>query len=384
MNRSTRTLSVLLLALACAVLASVPALSTQDILGKDGYDSYKYMMMGLHGPDAKVASPFMYRILFPWLSFALGLAPLLFFRIVAITSVALMVLACSRIADALRMPVAYLWSALALALVTSVVKLCASAGYVTDLPLMAAAMWAAYFALSKRYVWLSLLATVMVANRELSFLLVLPGLYQLAMGLRRKDVTAPAAFAQALMLLAPPVLMLVFIRWLQGPPAQHFSLLDAIRSSPFPHPAYWTGITGRLGGWLFPLCALAFLLKVRALRAIVTMFMGSVAIALLQTLLGTDTSRLGATILPMAVVLAGAAMAHARLPRAGLAALFVVQYLSFVMDLTEPLLFEGFHQLIYIKYALAGASMLCLAGMLGALFWRNWRNVFAPASHAHQ
>lgn len=372
MTSPARLVAVLLLGLACVVLVSVPVLSVGEILSKDGLDSYKYMVMGHQGPQAHVASPFMYRILFPWMSFASGLEPLAFFRTVSLTSVALMALAAWRIATALQIRLEHALLALSLALLTAVVKLCATAGYVTDLPLMAATMWAGYFFLRKWYGYMALLAAVMVANRELSFLLVLPALHEVWQACRRKTLPVRSAIVQALILLAPAMVVLVSIRWLVGAPDQHLSVLDAWHSSPFPHPAYWTGITGRLGGWLFPLCALAFILKVDNLQPILTMFMGGAAIALLQTLLGTDTSRLGATILPLAVVLSAAALAKARLPWCGLIALCLMQYLSFVMDFTDPWLFGALRQVIYVKYALAGASMACLLVMLA---WWAWTAV---------
>lgn len=374
MTSPASLVAALLLGLACVVLVSVPVLPVGEILSKDGLDSYKYMVMGLQGPQAPqahVASPFMYRVLFPWLSFASGLEPLAFFRAASLTSVALMVLAAWRIAIALQIRLDHVLLALSLALLTAVVKLCATAGYVTDLPLMAATMWAGYFFLRKWYGYMALLAAVMVANRELSFLLVLPALHEVWQACRRKAVPARTAVVQALILLAPAMVVLVLIRWMVGAPDQHLSALDAWHSSPFPRPAYWTGITGRLGGWLFPLCSLAFILRVERLKPILTMFMGGAAIALLQTLLGTDTSRLGATVLPLAVVLAAVALAKARLPWYGLIALFVMQYLSFVMDFTDPWLFGAFRQVIYVKYALAGASMACLLAMLAWWAWTS-------------
>lgn len=363
--------AALLLGLACVVLVSVPVLPVGEILSRDGLDSYKYMVMGLQGPQAHVASPFMYRVLFPWVSFALGLEPLAFFRAVSLTSVALMALAAWRIAKALQIRFDHVLLALSLALMTAVIKLCATAGYVTDLPLMAATMWVGYFYLRRWHGYMALLAAVMVANRELSFLLVLPALHEVWQARRRKALPARSAIVQALVLLAPAMVVLVSIRWMVGAPDQHLSALDAWHSSPFPRPAYWTGITGRLGGWLFPLCALAVILKVDALKPILTMFMGGAAIALLQTLLGTDTSRLGATVLPLAVVVAAAALAKARLPWYGLIALFVMQYLSFVMDFTDPWLFGAFRQVIYVKYAMAGSSMACLLVMLAWLAWTS-------------
>lgn len=372
MTSPASLVAALLWGLACLVLVSVPVLPIDEILSKDGLDSYKYMMMGLQGPQAHVASPFMYRILFPWLSFASGMEPLAFFRAVSLASMALMALAAWRIATALQIRVDHVLLALSLALLTAVVKLCATAGYVTDLPLMAATMWAGYFYLRRWHGYMALLAAVMVANRELSFLLVLPALHEVWLACRRKVLPVRAAIVQALILLAPAMVVLVSIRWMVGSPEQHLSALDAWRSSPFPHPSYWTGITGRLGGWLFPLCALAFILQVDALKPILTMFMGGAAIALLQTLLGTDTSRLGGTILPLAVVLAAAALAKARLPWYGLVALFVMQYLSFVMDFTDPWLFGALKQVIYVKYALAGASMACL---LALLMWWAWTSL---------
>lgn len=371
MTSPARLVAALLLGLACVVLVSVPVLPVGEILSKDGLDSYKYMVMGLQGPQAHVASPFMYRVLFPWLSFASGLEPLAFFRAACLTSVALMALAAWRIAIALQIRLDHVLLALSLALLTAVVKLCATAGYVTDLPLMAATMWAGYFFLRRWHGYMALLAAVMVANRELSFLLVLPALHEVWQACRRKALPARTAVVQALILLAPAMVVLVSIRWMVGTPDQHLSALDAWHSSPFPRPAYWTGITGRLGGWLFPLCALAFILRVERLKPILTMFMGGAAIALLQTLLGTDTSRLGATVLPLAVVLAAAALAKARLPWYGLIALFVMQYLSFVMDFTDPWLFGAFRQVIYVKYALAGASMACLLAMLAWWAWTS-------------
>lgn len=364
--------SALALTLACVVLLSVPVLPTDEILSKDGLDSYKYMMMGLQGPQAHVASPFMYRILFPWLAFATGMEPLAFFRGVSLGSLVLMALGAWRIASFMQIDRTHVLFTFALAILTSVIKLCATAGYVTDLPLMAASMWAAYYFLRQWHVRLACLAAVMVLNRELSFLLVLPALLQTLQAYRGGALRTRLAVTRALVLLAPALMLLVATRAILGPPVQQLSVLDAWRSSAFPHLSYWTGITGRLGAWLFLLSALAITRRVRTLDSILFMFMGSAVIALLQTLLGTDTSRLGGTILPMAVMLSAAALAEMRVPWYGLGLLCLAQYLSFVMDFTDPALFEVVRSVIYVKYALAAGSMVCL---FGVLLWVGWRSL---------
>lgn len=367
---SAAMVAVLLLLVASLVLLTVPVLSEQALHAMDGLDAYKYLLMGQQGPQADVAAPFRYRVLFPWIAHWANMEPLGFYRLVSLSSLLLMALAAMRLGQALGISLTYVAAAMAMTMVTAVVKLCASSGYVTDLPLMAAATWMALFLLRQQHGRAACLAAIMVANRELSFLLLTPLLWTLFQAWRQGQLSASRALGRAALWTLPALLVLLGIRYGVGEPAQHFSLWQAIHSAPFPHLSYWTGLTGRLGGWLFPLSLLAMSWRVPAAKPLIQLFMGSALIALMQTLLGTDTARLGATVLPLALMLSAAAMERMALPAPALLGLLAVQYLSFVMDLTDPVLFEGFRQVIYLKYALASLSMACL---FAAMAWSAWR-----------
>jgi hypothetical protein len=368
-----RTLGAFLfgLTLALCVLGVTHRVSLTELMNLEGWDSRVYALMGLHGPfeGGGFTAPFAYRVLFPEAAFLLHADPLAVYAAVWVVSTCFTVAGIILIAR--RFGVGFLASAAAAALLVLSAPYREGLGdqMVIDAPAMAVSVWSMMVTLQRRYWLLCLLLMAASLNRELSILLAIPALLDLALRARREPAVRRSVALQGAALVVGPVVVVLALRGLIAVP-NHFGVTDALALARSVLPLWPVAVTGKSGGWLLALATAGALFASSLPRSFWWAAIGPLALGLAQSVLGTDIPRLILPAMLISVVLAALYLQRLRQLYWIAPALVLVQYASFVNSRLDPVVYSHVPSIWILKYALAIASII---GIVALPAWEGWR-----------